>query len=395
VKQQIDFSLIKIVPPAEEHHNFAFQVKKAAMGPYITQIWGWDENAQRDWAENDWINKPPQIILYGDEPIGTIRIIENDDHISLERFYILPEFQNKGIGSYLIQEAFKRADSKNVPTKLCVLKINPAKELYLRNGFRAVSEDEYLVNMERPARGPLKPGKQYKAVIFDLFGTLVDSYSLLEYTSALRETSSLLKIPHDDFARLWNETSERRTTGVFKSLEENLEHICRELNIPVNNFDIRLAKMVRYDFITLTMTPRRYAVELLSQLKTEGYKVGLISNCSSEAPVIWPTTTFAPFFDVTIFSSTAGMQKPDPRIYHIACERMGVQPGDCLYVGDGDNHELTGAAAAGLHPALIREEKKEEDNPAVRSEPEIDDYPCPAIDSLPEVLDVLAGVHEI
>jgi putative hydrolase of the HAD superfamily len=235
---------------------------------------------------------------------------------------------------------------------------------------------------------------KYKAVIFDLFGTLVDSYSLLEYTSALRETSSLLKLPHNDFAKLWSDTAERRTLGTFKTLEENLEYICRELNVPINKFDIKLAKMVRYDFVALSLTPRRYAIEVLSQIKTDGYKIGLVSNCGSETPLIWPTTAFAPFFDVTVFSSIAGMQKPDPRIYRIAFEKLSVLPEDCLFIGDGDNHELTGAAAVGLHPVLIKDDKAPDD-PSVRTEPEIDNYPCPVITALPEVLDVLADLHEV
>jgi putative hydrolase of the HAD superfamily len=229
---------------------------------------------------------------------------------------------------------------------------------------------------------------KYKAVIFDLFGTLVDSYDLVDYSSALRETSSILKIPHDDFRKVWHDTHEHRVTGVFKTLEENLEYICRELKAPATKFDIKLAKMVRFDYLALTMTPRRYTIETLSQLKTDGYKMALISNCSPETPVIWPHTPFAPFFDVTVFSSAAGIQKPDPRIFLMATEKLGVKPQDCLYIGDGDSHELTAAAGVGMQPVLIKEEQKDGSMP-VRYSPEIDDYPCPCISSLPEVLDIL------
>jgi putative hydrolase of the HAD superfamily len=231
---------------------------------------------------------------------------------------------------------------------------------------------------------------KYKAVIFDLYGTLVDCYDFIGYHSALRETSSILKIQHNDFIKLWMDTSARRATGVFKTLEENLEYICRELNIPVKAFDINLAKMVRYDYISLSLAPRQYAIETLSQLKKDGYKIGLISNCSVETPVIWPHTPFAPFFDVTIFSSIAGVQKPDPAIYKMAAAQLQVEPADCLYIGDGDNYELTGAAAAGMHPVLISVPQPEGADMVVRSEAKVDDYPCPVIPSLPEVLDILA-----
>ena len=46
--------------------------------------------------------------------------------------------------------------------------------------------------------------------------------------------------------------------------------------------------------------------------------------------------------------------KPDPGIYELACERLGVQPGNCLYIGDGSSRELTGASTVGMDAVLIR-----------------------------------------
>lgn len=43
-----------------------------------------------------------------------------------------------------------------------------------------------------------------------------------------------------------------------------------------------------------------------------------------------------------------GRCKPDPTLYLAACGRLGLAPADCLYVGDGGSHELTGAERAGL-----------------------------------------------
>ena len=96
----INFSLIKLIPAEESHREFSYQVKKAAEGDYITQLWGWDEKAQRDFHTSDWQQKRPSIILYDNKPIGTIYILENDDYIQIGQFFILPEYQNKGIGSH-------------------------------------------------------------------------------------------------------------------------------------------------------------------------------------------------------------------------------------------------------------------------------------------------------
>lgn len=55
-----------------------------------------------------------------------------------------------------------------------------------------------------------------------------------------------------------------------------------------------------------------------------------------------------------MFSSRIGLRKPDPRVYRLASEQLVVEPEDCLYVGDGDSKELSGAAQASMHPVLIR-----------------------------------------
>lgn len=226
---------------------------------------------------------------------------------------------------------------------------------------------------------------KYKAVIFDLYGTLVDSYDVIGYSSALRETASLLKLKPEDFIRLWQETSPKRITGGFKSTEENWEYICHELNTPVKQFDIRLAKMVRLDYVNLTLAPRQYAIETLSQLKEDGYKIALISNCSMDIPQLWPDTPLAPFFETTVFSSTCGLKKPDPRIFQLAVDQLGVKPEDCLYVDDNDDN-LTAAAAFGMGAVLYY--SPEEADPSLPVEKPVT-WTGPQIKSIEETLDVL------
>jgi putative hydrolase of the HAD superfamily len=92
----------------------------------------------------------------------------------------------------------------------------------------------------------------------------------------------------------------------------------------------------------------------LTRLKQDGYKLGLISNCSIEIPILWEETELADLIDSPIFSCRERLKKPDPHIYHLACERLGVVPRSCLYVADGEVYELSGAGQVGMHPVLIR-----------------------------------------
>ena len=127
---------------------------------------------------------------------------------------------------------------------------------------------------------------KYVAVIFDLFGTLVDSFSLREHESVLTDMASVLFAPSDDFIRLWFNTFDERATGVLQSPEANIEYICRELGIPVTDTQIKLATQIRFDLTLRSMKPRPAAIEVLSCLKSDGYKTGLISDCSAETPTI-------------------------------------------------------------------------------------------------------------
>jgi len=195
---------------------------------------------------------------------------------------------------------------------------------------------------------------KYSAVIFDLFGTLVENLSDQEYRSVLRHMASVLSAPTDKFTQLWFDTGNKRMTGVFPSTVANIEYICRELGVPLEDTKTRLAAQIRFDFTARAMTPQADAIKVLSHLKSEGYKTGLISGCSSEVPGIWRDTPFAPLIDIAVFSCSAGMNKPDPRIYQLATEQLAVEPHKCLYIGDGADHELTGASQFGMNPVLIR-----------------------------------------
>ncbi len=195
---------------------------------------------------------------------------------------------------------------------------------------------------------------KYDAVIFDLFGTLIDNYSVDEHERVLQEMAGALGAPGDDFARLWVEMYDDRATGVFPTLEANIEHICRLLEVNVDAARIGDALRIRLDLTRRTLVPRDGAVETLAQLKRAGCKLGLISDCSEEIPRLWAETAFRPLVDAPVFSCVVGLKKPDPRIYRLACEQLAVAPQKCLYLGDGGSRELTGALEVGMHAVLIR-----------------------------------------
>jgi putative hydrolase of the HAD superfamily len=194
----------------------------------------------------------------------------------------------------------------------------------------------------------------YEAVIFDLFGTLIDNFSFRDYERSLSAMAATLGVPNEDFHRLWRETAGLRGTGGFATIEANLEHICQQLGLKIAAARIVAASRIRLDLTRRTLTLWGDAVSPLARLKAQGYKIGRISDCAPEVPRLWPETRLAPLVDVPIFSCQVGVKKPDPRIYRLACERLHVIPQHGLYVGDGSSHELIGASLVGMHPVLLR-----------------------------------------
>ncbi|NIM07510.1 MAG: HAD-IA family hydrolase [Armatimonadetes bacterium] len=194
---------------------------------------------------------------------------------------------------------------------------------------------------------------KYKAVVFDLFGTLIDNLCPQEYERVLWEMADALCVPREDFAREWIGTFQERISGGIETTEDAVEHICQLLGVEAAASSIAAAVEIRFDLTRRALRPRPDAVETLTQLKAGGYKIGLVTDCSDEVPVLWADSPLAPVIDVPIFSCSVGMAKPDSRIYLLACEALGVKPQECLYVGDGSSRELTGAVKVGMHPVLI------------------------------------------
>jgi putative hydrolase of the HAD superfamily len=226
---------------------------------------------------------------------------------------------------------------------------------------------------------------KFRAVIFDLFGTLVDDFGS-SAGQMNQELAAALGVPYEPFMQLWSQTLQMRAIGAFQTVEASIEHVCRAMEMQVGAEQIKKAVEIRLQYIRQALKPRPNAEATLAQLKHQGHKLGLLSNCSIEIPILWRETAFANLIDTPIFSSRARLKKPDPRIYHLACERVGTMPDSCLYIADGEDYELAAAAKVGLHPVLIRTPSQKNDG---RLHQEAREWQGTMIASLPDVLQLV------
>lgn len=97
------------------------------------------------------------------------------------------------------------------------------------------------------------------------------------------------------------------------------------------------------------------AREVIEELQRRGYTLGIISNLigKREIPDWLQAEEFAQYFKSVVLSSIYGIRKPDPAIYLEAARRAGVEPRNCVYVGDNLKRDVTGTRRAGFGMVVI------------------------------------------
>ena len=226
------------------------------------------------------------------------------------------------------------------------------------------------------------------AVLFDLFGTLVPTFSGARFRQCLARMAGAVGVSPEDFSRLWlRDTARDRGTGVYRTMGDNVVAICRMLGVDASAEAVARAQEIRCENTAgFLVHPRPEAVPALDALRRKGIKLALVSDCSMDVPQTWSRSPLASRLDTAVFSCVVGVRKPDPAIYREACTDLGVTPEQCLYVGDGCSRELTGARALGMRPVLLRAPDVERPLPA---DCEVDTWDGEAVDLLSEVLDLL------
>jgi epoxide hydrolase-like predicted phosphatase len=92
-------------------------------------------------------------------------------------------------------------------------------------------------------------------------------------------------------------------------------------------------------------------VEALRRARRQGVRTGLISNSMGAGR--YDRSAFPELFDGVVISGDEGMHKPEPAIYELGAERVGLKPADCVFVDDlRENCE--GAEAVGMTAVLHR-----------------------------------------
>jgi putative hydrolase of the HAD superfamily len=224
----------------------------------------------------------------------------------------------------------------------------------------------------------------YTAVIFDLFGTLIDERPQA-YAAMMATVARLLGVELDALYEASLADVPNRDIGVYSGVAEQYDVLCQTLKISPSPEHLAAAIEEYTNLQGSRLVPREGVIETLDAIAALGIKRGLISNTAPVISGLWADTVFPANLDVAVLSAEVHIRKPDAGIYLLACNQLGVRPEDCLYVGDGGSNELTGAANVGMTPVLIA--TPYDDAPALGAQRQV--WDGPTIASIPEVLALL------
>ncbi|MBO4324269.1 MAG: HAD family hydrolase [Lachnospiraceae bacterium] len=221
-----------------------------------------------------------------------------------------------------------------------------------------------------------------KAVIFDMFETLVTMFAGRTYYS--ENIAADVGVPTEKFRTAWHMNEMDRSTGVL-TMEEGVARTLSALGVSSDYVPMICQK--RRDALgdTFAAIPPA-SIGLLQELKARGILVGLISNCFSDEAEMIKNSRIYQYFDAVKLSYEQGICKPDPAMYYRIAAELGVEPEECLYVGDGGSNELAVAKEIGMKPVQALWFRPLMFEPHIPS-PVFDEYPHAEIQ--PDVLNYL------
>lgn len=217
-----------------------------------------------------------------------------------------------------------------------------------------------------------------KAVIFDMYETLITEYRGIKYFSYMMAED--LGVDKDIFAEIWEESEKDRSIGKI-TFEDIIRKIMKATDCH-NEEGYNLVVKRRYETKESCFEHlHKNMIPMLNELKKRNIKIGLISNCFSEEVKVISESILYPYFDAPILSYETKLYKPDPKIYMECLNKLQVTADECIYVGDGGHYELEGAESLGMTPLqagwYLKEFRK-------------DDYKIPAFPCLDNPMDIIS-----
>jgi epoxide hydrolase-like predicted phosphatase len=180
-----------------------------------------------------------------------------------------------------------------------------------------------------------------RAVIFDWGGVLIENPA----PRMVSFISSSLGVPGESLVKACNEFITVFQRG-FISEDDLWVKVCGLLGVEKSGSSSLWGEAFRRAY-----EPRKEMFALVSALREDGYKVGILSN--TEVPAMrYFNEKHAHLFDTAVFSCAEGTAKPEGRIYEIALERLQVTPQEAIFIDDREDF-VAGATEMSINTILF------------------------------------------
>ena len=223
--------------------------------------------------------------------------------------------------------------------------------------------------------------KGIRAVLFDAGGTLihVDGQRLCRAADLSYAAPQFAHAEAAATARVRDWIERHPGSKDAERLPYFLESLLRGLGIEDASSLQRAARKVAQEHgrANLWSRPSQGAAETLTALQARGYRLGVVSNADGRVRQLLEEAGIASLLEIIVDSAEVGVEKPDPRIFLTATERLWLPASACAYVGDIYEIDVVGAESAGLTAVLIG------DGPAPES--------VRRVTALPELLSLFRG----
>jgi putative hydrolase of the HAD superfamily len=195
----------------------------------------------------------------------------------------------------------------------------------------------------------------FRAVLFDFGGVFTDSpfHAVHDYGEALgigaREVTGIVFGSYEhDGDHPWHQLERGEIS--LDSAREQILALGRESGLTVDIYEL-FARMAGNN---AGADARQPLVQRVRLLRAEGYTTGIITNNVREFGDGWRALVpVDELFDFVVDSSSAGVRKPDPRIFQIALDHLdGVSPEEVIFLDDYPAN-VEAARALGLHSLLV------------------------------------------
>ncbi|MDP7741330.1 MAG: TIGR02253 family HAD-type hydrolase [Lentisphaeria bacterium] len=197
----------------------------------------------------------------------------------------------------------------------------------------------------------------HEAVIFDIDDTLYNSTRL-----SVMARANAIEAMIDAGLPVDRQSGTELLNGVIQRLGANsnrhLDELVEAAGVPPSARLVAAGIVAYHNTKPVYLRPFEETIPTLLRLRDLGYRLGVITN--GMAVKQWEKLIrlgIQHFFHTAVVSETMGVEKPDPRIFTVCCERLQVEPAASVYVGNDPGTDIFGANRVGMLSIRMRKGK--------------------------------------